>query len=499
VDLPAWVGEYIRRERLVTAGERVLVAVSGGPDSVALLHLLWGLREPLGLRLGVAHFHHGLRGEVAEAEARFVAELSARLELPCHLGRGETAAHARSRGLSLQMAARELRLAFFRETCQSHGYDKVAVGHTADDQVELFFLRLLRGAGLSGLKGMWPATPEGIIRPLLGVGKAVILAWLAREGLAYREDLSNLSPAFERNRVRRELLPYLRAHFQPRLLEVVWRLMARLQEDERYLKAETAAVWPRVVRQPAPELWALALPPFLALPGALQGRLLQQAVAAVGGGLLLGSQVDHLLALARARQSGGVILLPGCTAARAGGELHLFPPLPPPTAWHGLIPGPGVVETPPGWRWEAELAPAPPSAPPGPERVVLDPAQTSFPLEVRPPRPGDRFRPTGAPGVRKLQDFLTDSRLPRWLRPHLPLVLSQGRVVWVAGLRAAHPGAPAAGEVLTVTLSPISPLTRRLWDYIRAFGRRGPETGPRGGCEGGAGTRTFQPGEPKGV
>lgn len=479
VDLPVWVREYIRRGGLCAAGERLLVALSGGPDSVALLHVLWRLRQDLGVTLGVAHFHHGLRGEAADADAAFVARLAAELGLPCHEGRGDTGAHARKRRLSVQMAARELRRAFLERTRREEGYDKVALGHTADDQVELFFLRLLRGAGLTGLAGMGPVSPEGVIRPLLAVGKAVLLTWLEKEGLPFQQDMSNLSPAYLRNRVRHELLPHLEANYNPRLREGVWRLMARLREDERFLQSHTEAAFTRLVRQPAPDLLAVSTAALLRLPEALQTRLLQRLVAAAGGGELLETHRESLMELARARKSGGIIALSGCIAARAGGELHFFPPLPPAMAWEAVIPGPGVVESPPGWRWEVRMLSGPGGSGPLPPEVVhLAAAQVGFPLLVRPPRPGDRFRPAGAPGVRKLQDVLTDLHVPRWLRPHLPLLLFEGRVVWVAGLRAAHPGRPAKGAVVEIALTPTTPFTRRLWSYVLAFAGERPHTTP---------------------
>ncbi len=147
------------------------------------------------------------------------------------------------------MAARKLRLQFFQDTRRGHGYAKLALGHTADDQVELFWLRLLRGAGLEGLKGMWPATPEGLVRPLLAVGKAVLLAWLEQEALPYRLDASNLSRAYLRNRVRLDLLPHLTRSYNPRLAQTIWRTQSLLQEDERFLARDTAAAWDRVARE----------------------------------------------------------------------------------------------------------------------------------------------------------------------------------------------------------------------------------------------------------
>ena len=268
-DLPEWVLSYARREGLFTTGGRVLVAVSGGPDSVALLHLLVRLAPELGLDLGVAHFDHGLRGEDSRADAEFVADLARGLRLPCHQGRGQVRDAARRDQVSLQMAARKLRLQFLQDTRRGHGYARLALGHTADDQVELFWLRLLRGAGLEGLKGMWPATPEGLVRPLLAVGKAVLLAWLDQEALPYRLDASNLSRAYLRNRVRLDLLPHLTRGYNPRLAQTIWRTQSLLQDDERLLARETAAAWDRVAEELAADCFALDLNRFFHLPAGL--------------------------------------------------------------------------------------------------------------------------------------------------------------------------------------------------------------------------------------
>ena len=277
--LPEWVLSYARREGLFAAGDRVLVAVSGGPDSVALLHLLVRLAPGLGLDLGVAHFDHGLRGEDSRADAGFVADLAQRLKLPCHQGHGQVRDAARRDQVSLQMAARKLRLQFFQDICYRHGYARLALGHTADDQVELFWLRLLRGAGLEGLKGMWPATPEGLVRPLLAVGKAVLLAWLEQESLPYCLDASNLSRAYLRNRVRLDLLPHLTRSYNPRLAQTIWRTQRLLQDDERLLAREAAAAWDRVAKRLAAGCFALDLNRFFRLEPALQKRVLRAGVA----------------------------------------------------------------------------------------------------------------------------------------------------------------------------------------------------------------------------
>jgi len=471
-DLPEWVLAYARRERLFTPGDRVLVAVSGGPDSVALLHLLVRLRSEWALHLGVAHFDHGLRGAESRADSEFVADLARRLDLPCHTGAGEVKAAAQRDRLSVQMAARKLRQQFLRDTRRHHAYTKIALGHTADDQVELFWLRVLRGAGLEGLKGMWPATPEGLVRPLLAVGKAVLLAWLEQESLSFRVDASNLSRAYLRNRVRLDLLPHLTRHFNPRLAQTIWRTQALLQDEERILSRDAATAWDRVSRKLAADCFAVDLDRLLSLEPALQRRVLRLGVGNLGTDLTLTApQVAALLSLARSGRSGGTIsLAEDVRVARAGAALHFFKALPDPpreTTW--LPDSPGDVLSPPGWRWRlVRRARSDADSKPPPDAAWLDPDRVTWPLEARHWRPGDRFWPQGAPGPKKLQDFLVDAKIPRWLRPHLPLVAHGGEIVWAPGLRVADPVKllPASREVLEITVTPANADTGRIWEIL---------------------------------
>ena len=476
-ELRRQVRHFIRQYRLLPPGDRVLVAVSGGSDSVALLHLLAGFQEDLNLSLGVAHFDHGLRGRESAADAAFVARLAARLGLPFHLGGGDVRGEARARKISLQMAARKLRLGFLRETCRSQRYNKLALGHTADDQVELFFLRLLRGAALEGLAGMAAATLDGLVRPLLAVGKAPLLTYLREEGLDFREDSSNLSRAYLRNRLRLDLLPELKRQYNPRLAQAIWRTQLLLEEDARLLAEETARLLRQVGTVPAAAVMALDLPRLLALDPAWQARVVRAAAAQSGAAATLtAAQVASLLALARGEKSGGLLPLgPDLRAARAGAVLHLFRSLPAPPSRTACLPAaPGEVDA-AGWRWRLSLRPqtSAGSWPPPPGAAWLDADRVRFPLEVRHFRPGDRFWPLGAPGSRKLQDFLVDRKVPRWLRPHVPLVASRGEIIWVADLNIADPVklTPASARRLEITCAPQEPATARIREMLQACRR----------------------------
>ncbi|MDD5641662.1 MAG: tRNA lysidine(34) synthetase TilS [Syntrophales bacterium] len=474
-DLPHWVGLYVDRENLLAPGDRVLVAVSGGPDSVALLHLLKRLQPELDLQLGVAHFDHGLRGLESREEAEFVAALAQSLSLPFHGGAGGTRDLARREKISLQMAGRRLRLQFLRETCRCHLYHRLALGHTADDQVELFFLRLLRGAGPEGLAGMRPATPEGIVRPLLAVSKEAILAWLRQENLPYRQDPSNLKRDYLRNRVRLDLLPQLR-EYNPRLHEAVWRTQVLLQEQEKLLAPEVERAWDQVVETLNPDFLRLHLPRFLELPSALQKLVLRRVLHNILAEYpLSAAQVAGVLDLARARKSGGRMALGACAVARAGSELHIFRRLPPAPREGGRLPASSGNFAAGGWSWRLDSRPFLPGTPWPQEAQIawLDQDCLNFPVTIRYFQPGDRFWASGAPGAKKLQDFLVDSKIPRWLRPFIPLVESDGQIIWVAGLRVAE-GAKLTGRtrnLLEMEFSPGNADTRRVWKMLKACRR----------------------------
>lgn len=413
---------------------------------MALLHLLNRFNQSWCLSLGVAHFDHGLRGRESQREAAWVAEQAARLGLPCYQERGEVRQYARSRKLSLQVAARQLRLAFFERLRQDLDYPKLALGHTADDQVELFFLRLLRGAGPEGLKGMWPCSPRGVVRPLLGIAKAEILAWLDQEILPYCQDSSNLSHKYRRNQLRLDLLPKLRQHYNPRIQDAVWRTQALLQEQEDYLAQETARQLAAVSRGNSGQALQLNIKPFLTLHPYLQKRVLRLALGRANPDLteLSWRHLHAALALCRSRASGGEISLPrGWRLAREKDLLVLQrrPLLPPPSGEFALPCQDQGSFSGLGWTLTWTTYPAQPEADQtlASQTVLMDRNKVQFPLVLRPVRPGDRFQPLGMTGTKKLQDFLVDAKIPRRQRPSIPLLLSQDQIIWVVGQRLAEP------------------------------------------------------------
>jgi tRNA(Ile)-lysidine synthase len=454
--LIAQVQTYIRSQALVRPGDRILVGVSGGPDSTALLHLLHRSAPLWSITLGVAHFDHGLRGAAARADAGWVADLAASLKLPCYEGEDDVRSYKEAKKISLQTAARELRLKFLQKIRQEQGYRLLALGHTADDQVELFFLRLLRGAGPEGMKGMWPESSLGIIRPLLGTSKARIVEWLGTEGLAYRTDDSNLNRGYRRNQVRLDLLPQLK-QYNPRFGEAVIRFQTLLQEQEDYLQSAASRSLADLMTTPADSPAGLPVAPFLALHPALQKRLFRLACGRVGVPVeaLTLRHMAAALRLCRQPRPTGEISLPGNWRLLKENNLISWqrqPDSSPPESEYSLAEETGsctFLEW--TFTWTTTAANDENNTSSNfPGWVFMDYQHLRFPLRLRTFRPGDRFQPLGMSGTKKLQDFFTDEKVPRSRRPFIPLLLSGDKIIWLAGLRLA--------ESVKVT-----PQTRRLF------------------------------------
>jgi tRNA(Ile)-lysidine synthase len=449
----------IRSDDLLRAGDRVVVAASGGPDSMALLEVLAELRERLGLWLCVAHLNHGLRGTEAEADAGFVAARAAELGLPARLGQADVAGERHRGGGSLEAVARRVRYGFLARVAEETGAAKVATGHTADDQVETILEGLLRGGGLGALCGMPCRRPMAgaaratLVRPLLDVRRAQVLAYLAERGVGYRVDASNADMAFERNAVRHELLPALEGRVGPVLrgdllgvarrarvlAAVVEREAGRLVDGgsgEARLGVESVAAAPRLVRRAAVRL------AYQRAGG--RGELRRRAIDAVEG--LLGGGSGRQVDLA-----GGLV------ARRRYGELHLARPGDAGPVVDAVLTVPGRVEVAEAGLWvEAEEMPAGQSAPPyaagDPWVEVVDLDRVGARLAVRTRRAGDRFQPLGLGGSKKLKDFLIDQRVPRDERGRTLVVAGREGIAWVVGLRVDERAKVGAGTRRLVRL-----------------------------------------------
>lgn len=296
--------EKVRRTiadyRMIAPGDRVLVGVSGGADSVCLLHLLTGLARELSLRLGVAHLDHGLRADASDRDAAFTADLSRSLGWPCYL---KTAAPdtLHVQGVSPEESARKARYAFFREIANGHGYKSVALGHHAGDNAELFLMRLMTWSGTAGATGIPPVREDAdggmqIIRPLIRCTREEITAYLAARGIAFMEDATNLSPRFLRNRVRHQLIPRLKSEFNPRIETALNRFCTIAAAEDDWMRRLTAPLFQSAVIDTGKDALVLSVETILAAPVAAQRRILREAVKQVKGNLRR-ITFDHVEAL----------------------------------------------------------------------------------------------------------------------------------------------------------------------------------------------------------
>ncbi len=459
--LAARVLATVRRRHLWQPGARVVGAVSGGTDSVALVHLLRELAGGGYVDLvGLAHLNHGLRGAEAERDAAFCAQLARDCGLPLDVETIEVARLASAEGRSVEDAAREARYAFLERARVRLGGEVIAVAQTRDDQAETVMLRLVRGSGPGGLAAIAPRRGR-VVRPLIDLRRADLVKYLTDRGIPWVEDSSNRDPRFVRTRVRHELLPWLAAHVNPAIVDVLART-ADIAADEHRLLGELAEAARARVQDASGALDRTAL---LAEPRALQRRILRAAAAPVLGRAVRMGQVDAVLEWAAQGKSRRVRLSDLVFERLDDDRIRLAradAASPPPTGWRHVVRVPGAIDVPEaGLRFAARPADAAVAARPealGPWGVAVPASELGPEVVVRAWERGDRFRPLGAPGRKKVHDLFVDRRVRPEDRRRVPVVAApDGRIVWVAGHALAQEFAvsPATKSVVVLSFEPL--------------------------------------------
>jgi len=449
--LRAQLERTIRRHAMLAGGETVLVGVSGGADSVALLHLLSSLAADWRLRLHVLHVDHQLRAESAD-DADFVRALGARLGVPV-----DVATVTVDRRGSLEASARAARYAALEACAAKVGADRIAVGHTADDQAETVLMRLLQGAGVRGLSGI-PPVRGAIIRPLIELRRPALEAELVRAGLPWAQDATNRDPKFLRNRIRHELLPLLSDSYNPEVATALVRVASLARETIGALDQAAAAELERLA------VWddggaVVRLPSLRALPRPVAAEVLRQAAARLGSRAPLRAWahrgLKRVLAVPAPRRP---FKLSGVTVEVSGALARLATaPLPPLIERSVLVPGRTEL-TEIGQALEARLLGADAYAiPREPSRVAFDADELAQPLLVRARRRGERFLAFGG-AERRLKTLLIEAKVARWDRARVPVVEAGGTIVWVARLRRGAAGRVTARtrRVLELALVPLA-------------------------------------------
>ena len=439
---------FVREHNLISVGERLVVAVSGGADSVCLLHVLTQHQRELGMKLHIAHLNHQLRGAESASDAKYVSGLANHFGIPATIERRDVAAYRNQKGCSLEEAAREIRYGFLADVARAIGTSKVAVGHTRDDQIETILLHLLRGTGIAGLCGLQPFSPleyrenkerMEVVRPFLEVTRQETLDYCQQYQLKPRSDSSNLSPAFLRNRVRLELLPALES-YNPSIDKALLRLATIAGDDVSFIEEQALQLWAELAREEGNAIY-LDKTKIASLPRALQRQIFRLAVERLVGNLK-DIEADHIEAMMSflSKPAGKRLCLPqGLTMSTEYDHLVLnssqasLCPLPPLETEANLnIPGETNL---PGWQVKAQILQEVAGNNENGLVASFGLVKVGRQLAVRRRRPGDRFQPLGMSQTKKLQDFMVDAKLPQAWRSRVPLVCSSERILWVVGWR----------------------------------------------------------------
>ncbi len=466
MEILAAVRRAIAKHELIERGSTVVVGVSGGADSVCLLHALKTLAPEYDLTLHVAHLDHQLRGAAARADADFVRDLAYRWTLPFSIESRDVAAFARDHKLSIEEAARQVRYGFLREVAAANHSETIAVAHHADDQTESVLMHFLRGSGLAGLRGMRPKTKMlevgswkleaalndlELIRPLLDVPRADIEAYCAQHALAFRTDATNADTTYFRNRLRHELLPTLET-YNPNIRSILRHTADVVQADYELLEAHRNFAWDMTLLAESDTAITFSLSAWREQPIGTQRALLRRAIHQLRASLRDVNFIhveDAIEVLARAT-TGDQVTLPQNLMLEVSYDAFTIAPrdqLAVPD-WPQLPEGlsslrvtvPGLTPLPESdWVLETSLVSDRPRELAGGFTAYLDADQLTEPLSLRPRQSADRFQPHGQASPLRLKDWLISVKVPRLVRDRLPLLAAGEHIAWVPGVRVGQP------------------------------------------------------------
>ena len=437
------------------------MAVSGGPDSVCLLHILANLQAELGIRLHLAHLNHQLRGAESEADASYVSELAHQLGIPATIEQRDVKAYQAQQHLSLEEAAREVRYTFLAQVARSIDADRVAVGHTIDDHIETILMHLIRGTGSRGLRGLqprsrWQSSGNSltIIRPLLPISQQETAGYCHHHKLTPRIDASNLSLSPLRNRIRHQLLPILQS-YNPQVVEALLRTGRIASDDLAFIDKEIGQLWGEVGQEQENTI-VLDKERFLKLPPALKRHLLREAIEKLLGNLkdIEARHIEEIMD-ALTKPPGKRLSLPGGLIFSIEYNRYLLGPDPAVLSPFPILEAEFQLKLPgetrlPGWHIEATIIA--PSTVKGKPEGANAPSETKTPLNkdftayfdlnktgdklaVRGRQRGDRFQPLGISQPKKLGEFMIDAKIPHAWRGRIPIVCSSQHILWVVGWR----------------------------------------------------------------
>lgn len=433
------VKKIIERYNMFSPGDRVLVGVSGGPDSVCLLHILNRCRKDMALSLHVVHINHGIRKRESKREEKFVSHLAGRMGLPITVKSLDVPSYARRKKLTVEEAARDMRYSAFEQLAGKLNAKKIALGHTASDQVETVLMHLLRGSGPQGLSGIPPVRKLGstaVVRPLIEVNREEILNYLKKNKLTFCLDSSNRKTEYFRNKIRLKLLPLLRKNYNENIDGALLRLSEILKEENAYWERVVERVLGKVVSWEAEKI-LIDFKRFLRYNVIVQRRVLYRLF----GGIVSLSQIEAIRSLAQKSSQGKRVYLGKRFSVRKEGDFLIFSSSPERRFkkfnYPLRVPGKNEIEG-LDLTLNTRIVDFRPVSDKGANTAYFDVDKINFKkLLLRNRREGDRFRPFGLRGTKKLSDFFIDRKIPRRLRDRVPLLVEGEDILWVVGIRRA--------------------------------------------------------------
>ena len=437
------VRDTVIRNQMIDPGDRIVVAVSGGPDSVCLLDIFSKLREEFHIELIVAHLNHGLRGKDSDQDERFVKNLSRKMGIVCHTKKIELYRIRNKR--SIEEAARDERYTFLFDVLRDTNAKKIATAHHMDDQAETFFINLLRGSGPKGLSGIPERSDDGkIIRPLLGLRRYEILKYLKDLNLLYRVDESNFDKRYLRNAIRHELMPML-LKIQPQIIEHIHTLSKILKEEDRFLDELISSKMSFSSHEKDKKI-TVSINEILTLPEALKARAIRILIGRISTlKRLTHIHIENIVRMLHSPNPQKEIHLPdGMVAKKRYNELILEKKKaehsPPSFIYH--IPEDGIYhikEASCMLKFEvSKIDPPLKLKDEDKYTAFISEDKARYPLIVRNFRKGDKFRPLGLEGTKKIKDLFIDLKIPKEQRYLIPLVIHKNKIIWVCGIRISE-------------------------------------------------------------
>lgn len=469
------VDQTVKTYKMLEPKDSVMVGVSGGPDSVALLHFLLLLASRFSLRLAVAHLNHSLRREESDSDAEFVASLARKLDLPFYVQKVDVAKYRKKNKLSMEEAARYVRYNFYQSVVTKNGYNRIALGHNYDDNAELVLMNILRGSGPLGSSGIPPIRDQWIIRPLIQVKRSEIIEFLDQRGLKYRLDSSNLDPKYMRNRLRLHLIPLLKSSYNPKIIDALNRFGSISKAEEEWIKTITDKLFEKTVLKKEDNCVTLSVPGINTVHLAAQRRIIRKTIELVKTNLRrIGfTHTESVISLVHKGPVDGELDLPDdIKVRRKGNELIIFKK----TGKVLHLNSEPWSEKTDSFEYkikrsqtifikeidayvkfsEMDIKDLPDLRRSGQLTAFFDKDCVDYPLAVRTFQTGDRFQPLGMEGTKKLKNFFIDIKLPGKERIKCPLLLSRGEIIWVVGHRIADPVkiTPSTRKVLKIQILP---------------------------------------------